>query len=133
MMTIFWNSEGILLTDYLPRGTTINGPYYASLLERLRSAIVEKRRGKLTQGAFLLHDNAPAHKSNIAQAEIRQAGFTELNHPAYSPDVAPIDYYLFANSKKYLRGKNVASDDEVVGTAEGYSGGLDHQFFFSWT
>ena len=109
MMTIFWDSEGILLTDYLPRGTTINGPYYVSLLERLRSVIMEKRRGKLTQGVLLLHNNAPVHKSNIAQAAIRQAGFTELKHPAYSPDVAPTDYYLFANLKKYLRGKNFAS------------------------
>ena len=129
MMTIFWDSDGVLLTDYLSHGTTINGPYYASLLERLRSAIKEKRRGKLTQGVLLLHDNAPVHKSNIAQAAIRQAGFTELNHPAYSPDIAPSDYYLFSNLKKFLRGKNFASDDEAIDTVEEYLGGLDQQFF----
>ena len=47
MMIIFWNKDGVLLTEYLPRGTTINGPYYASIIERLRSVIVEKGRAKL--------------------------------------------------------------------------------------
>ena len=34
IMTIFCNCEGVLLVDFLPHGTTINDPYYASLLHR---------------------------------------------------------------------------------------------------
>ena len=120
MMTIFWDNEGILLTDYLSRGDTISGQYYASLIDRLRSAVLEKRRGKLTHGVLLLHDNAPVHKSNIAQAAIRRVGFAELNHPAYSLDIAPTDYYLFSNLKKFLRGKNFRSDDHAIMTVEDY-------------
>ena len=59
MMIIFWDKDGVLLTEYLPRGTTINGPCYASIIERLRSVIVEKGRGKVSHGVLLLHDNAP--------------------------------------------------------------------------
>ena len=88
-MIIFWDKDGVLLTEYLPRGTTINGPYYASIMERLHSVIVEKGRCKVSHGVLLLHDNAPIHKCNIVQAAIRQAGFIELNHWAYSPDIAP--------------------------------------------
>ena len=80
MMIIFWGKNGVLLTEYLPRGTTINGPYYASIIERLRSIILEKRRGKVSREVLLLHDNAPVHKCNIVQAAIRQPGFIELNH-----------------------------------------------------
>jgi len=29
---IFWDQEGILLNDYLPKGQTINAEYYSSLL-----------------------------------------------------------------------------------------------------
>jgi hypothetical protein len=65
MMIISWDKDGVLLTDYLPRGTTINGPYYASIIEQLRSASLEKRRGKVRHGVLLLHDNASVHKSNI--------------------------------------------------------------------
>ena len=100
MMTIFWDNQDIVLINYLSHGNTINDQYYASLTNRLRSAVLEKRRGKLSHGVLLLHDNAPVHKSNIAQAAIRRVSFTELNHPLYSPNIAPSDYYLFSNLKK---------------------------------
>ena len=116
MMIIFWAKDGVLLTEYLPRGTTIHSPCYASIIERLRSVIVEKERGKVSHGVLLLHDNAPIDKCNIVQAAIRQAGFIELNHP----DIAPSDYHLFPNLKKFLHLKNLRSDDEAVTTVEDY-------------
>ena len=129
MMTIFWDKDGILFTDYLVCGSTINGPYYASLIERLRCAILEKRRGKVSHGVLLLHDNAPVHKCNIVQAAIHKACFVELNHPAYSPDIAPTDYYLLSYLKKFMRGKNYGSNDEAIQTVEGYLRDLDSEFF----
>ena len=102
-MIIFWDKVGVLLTEYLPRGTTINGPYYTSTTERLHCVIVEKGRGKVSRGVLLLHDNASIYKCNIVHAAIRQAGFNELNHCAYSPGIAPSDYQLFSNLKKFLR------------------------------
>ena len=68
IITIFSDREGVLLVDFLPRGTIINDPYYSILLHRLRSSIREKWNGKLRHGVLLLQDNAPVHKSNIAQA-----------------------------------------------------------------
>lgn len=79
-LIIFWGKCGILFIDYLPRGTTVNGSYYASTFERLRSAILEKRRGKVSRGLLLLHDNPSVHKCNIVQAAIQQTGFVKLNH-----------------------------------------------------
>ena len=57
--------ESVLLVDFLPRGITINGSYYAPLLHQLHSSIREKRPGKLTRGVLLLHDNVSVHKSSI--------------------------------------------------------------------
>ena len=45
MMAIFWHKYVIPITEYLPRGTTISGSYYASIIERLRCLILEKRGG----------------------------------------------------------------------------------------
>ena len=119
-MIIFWDKDGVLLTEHLPCGTTINGPYYASIIERLRSVIMEKGRGKVNRGMLLLHDNALIHKYNIVQAAIRQVGFIELNHPVYSLDIAPANYYPLSNLNKFLRSKNFSSDDEAVTTVEDY-------------
>jgi len=51
-----------------------------------------------------------------SQAAIRQCGFEQLNHPLYSPDLAPLDYFLFRVMKKILPGKRFSSDDEVKET-----------------
>ena len=120
MMMIFWDKDGVLLTQYLPRGTTVNDPCYASIIERLRSVIVEKEHDKVSRGVLLLHDNASIDKCKIVQAAIRQAGFIELNHQAYSPDIAPSDSHLLSNLNKFLRLKNFSSDDEAVTTVEDY-------------
>ena len=59
MMVTCWDKYVILLIEYLSGGTTISDPYYASIIERLRCAILEKCRGKVSDGVPLLHDNAP--------------------------------------------------------------------------
>jgi len=42
LASIFWNQESILLTDYLPKGQTINAEYYSSLLAQLKDIVKEK-------------------------------------------------------------------------------------------
>ena len=44
MATVFWDAKGVML-DFLPKRSTITGVYYANLLDQLRTAIREKRRG----------------------------------------------------------------------------------------
>ncbi|RVE50709.1 hypothetical protein evm_004619 [Chilo suppressalis] len=130
MATVFWDTEGILLIDYKERGVPITGQYDASLLERFKEAIKEKRRGKLSKGVLLLHDNAPVYTCHVAMAAIHQSGFEELNHPPYSPDLTPCDYYLFPKMKKELRGKKIDNDEEVKSAISPYFDTKDKSFFF---
>jgi len=58
--SIFWNKDGILLIDYLPKGRTINAEYYSSLLVQLKDILKEKHRRKVTKGVLFFHDNALA-------------------------------------------------------------------------
>ena len=129
MMIIFWDKDGVLLTKYRPRRININSPYYASIIKQLRSVILEKQRTKVSHGVLLLDDNAPIYKCNIVQAAIQQACFIALNHPAYSPDIAPSGYHLFSNLKKFLSGKKFSSDDEAVTAVEDYLTDLNSELF----
>ena len=90
---------------------------------------MEKGRGKVSHGVLLVHDNALSDNCNMVQAAIRQAGFIELNRCAYPPDIAPSDYHLFSNLKKYNRLKNFSSDDKTVTTVEDYLTDLNSEFF----
>ena len=68
MTSVFWDSQGVIMIDYLEQGRTINGAYHAAELRRLCQEIGRKRRGKLTRGVLLLEDNSPAHTSRVATA-----------------------------------------------------------------
>ena len=59
MMIIIWDTYGILLTEYILCETTISDRYYASIMERLRCAIVEICHSKISHGVLLLYENAP--------------------------------------------------------------------------
>ena len=130
MATMFRDSKGNILTDYKPAGTSITGEYYANVIKQLRVAIKEKRRGKQAAGVLLLHDNAPVHKSPVAQAAIRECKFEQLNHPPYSPDLAPSYYYLFRSLKSHLRGTRFRDDDELKAATEAwFEDQIDHFYF----
>jgi len=70
LASIFWNQDSILLTDYLPKGQTINAEYYSSLLVQLKDILKEKGRGKVTKGVLFLHNNAPAHWALATQKKL---------------------------------------------------------------
>lgn len=114
MATVFWDSKGILLFDVLPKNSTVTGQYYSELLNQLREEIKSKRRGKLTKKIILLQDNARVHTCRLVTETIEKHGWTTLDHPPYSPDLAPSDFFLFKNLKIFLQGKNFSEKDKLV-------------------
>jgi histone-lysine N-methyltransferase SETMAR len=48
---------------------------------------------------LFLHDNGPAHRALATQKKLAYLGFQCLDHPPYSPDLAPSDYRLFPGLK----------------------------------
>jgi len=126
LASIFWDQDGILLIGYLPNGQTINAEYYLSLLVQLKDILKEKRCGKVTKGVLSLYDNAPAHRALATQNKLAYLGFQCLDHPSYSPDLAPSEYHLFPGLKKQLKGRHFSSDTEVITAAETW---LDEQLY----
>jgi len=131
LASIFWAQDVILLIDYLPKGQTINVEHYSPLLVQLKDILKEKRCGKVTKGVLFLHDNAPAHQELATQKKLAYLGFQSLDHPPYSPDLAPLDYHLFPGLKKQLKGRHFSSDAEVIAAAETWLDGKHSEFFLS--
>ncbi|XP_069680131.1 histone-lysine N-methyltransferase SETMAR-like isoform X2 [Periplaneta americana] len=102
MCKVFWDRKGILLIDFLPRGGTVNDDRYCETLRKLRRAIQNKRRGMLTAGVVLLHDNARPHTTRRTAAVLTEFGWELFDHPPYSPDLAPSDFHVFLHFKKFL-------------------------------
>ncbi|UYV61879.1 hypothetical protein LAZ67_1006929 [Cordylochernes scorpioides] len=130
MVSVFWDSEGVLLLDFLNKGQTITDNFYANLVKQLRESIKEKRRGKLSRKIVYHQDNAPSHRSLQAMAAIYDSGFELLPHAPYSPDLAPSDFNLFPHLKKSLSGIHFGSDEEVIDAVTLFLSHLKHRSFW---
>ena len=74
MARLFWDTRGIMYTDYLEKGQTITGAYYVSLLRQLSKKIKKK------------------HPHLKKKAKIMELNSALLQ---YSPDLAPSDFFYF--------------------------------------
>jgi len=98
----------------MPRGNTVTSATYADLLKNhLRPAVKSKRRGRLSTGVLLQHDNAWPHTARSTVATIQDLSFECLPHPPYSPDLAPSDFHVFGPLKEAMGGKSFRPNEEV--------------------
>ena len=131
MLTVFWDAEGIIMTDFLLTGSTMNSEYYSSLIKSLRKELSKTRRNKLRKGhAFLLQDNAPPHRAGVTMATIDECGIELLQHPPYSPDLAPSDFFLFPEMKRQLKGRRFDDQGEICQVSEEWLLAQPPHFYF---
>jgi len=98
----------------MPEGNTVNSATYVYLLKKhLRPAIKSKRRGLLSTGVLLQHDNARPHTARSTVDTIQDLSFECLPHPPYSPNLTSSDFHVFGPFKEAIWGKPFRSDEEM--------------------
>ena len=75
------------------------------------------------------HDNAPSHSSAIATAKLTELHYELLLYPPYSPDLAPSDFFLFPNLKKWLCGKRFQANEEEITDTNAYFEDFPKDYF----
>ena len=81
-------------------------------------------------GVWLIHDNVPTHKSLVAQQAVCNCESVQLNHPAYSLDLAPSDYFLIRNLTYHLRGTWFLDDESLKIAVKAWSTSRNRKFCF---
>jgi len=66
VMTVFFDLDGIVRAEFVPRNTTVNSEHYKGLSERLRNDVHRKRPEKWANNFILHHDNALCHTLLLA-------------------------------------------------------------------
>ena len=112
-----------------------NGPNYQRGVLPISAGAIqdilkEKRSGKVTKGVLFLH-KAAAHRALATQKKMAYLSFQCLDHPPYSPDLAPSEYHLFPGLKKKLIVCHFSSDAEVIAAAETWLDGQISEYFVS--
>ena len=103
LFSIFFRSTGPLQITYLESGVTIDHQVYIN--DCLSPMIEEVKSQRPSQGVrdmLLLHDNARPHVHSNVRNFLQSKGLTEIDHPPYSPDLAPCDFWLFNYIKERL-------------------------------
>jgi len=111
MLSVFWDTEGILYWELLRSGTTINALEYTRQLDLLAAAIRTKRPNK--KEIILQMDNARPHVAALTRSKIHSLNWEILPHPPYSPDLAPSDYHLFRHLKAEIAGKEFKTEEDL--------------------
>ena len=115
MLCIWWDMQGPVYYELLNPGETVNAERYRSQLEHLNDNLMQKRPAIASnrRKVILLHDNARPHVARAVRETLLQLEWEVLPHPAYSPDIAPSDYYLFRLMQNDLADTRFRNVEEV--------------------
>ena len=118
MLIAFFDIDGFVHHEYVPRGQTVNKEFYKTVLQRLHDAVRSHCPEKWRSGNWILHhDNAPAHRAVTTNEFLAKHNIPSLPHPPYSPNLAPCDFILFPQLKKTTKGRRFGDIEEVQANA----------------
>jgi hypothetical protein len=63
---------------------------------------------KISAKMILHHDNVPAHDALRGREFLAKNSVTKMDHPPYSPNLAPCDFWLFPKLKTALKEQGFA-------------------------
>jgi len=107
MLVSFFDHKGIVHYEFIAQGQTVNQQCYLEVLTRLWESVRRKRPGFWPDKWILHHDNAPAHYALRVRDFLAKNSITKMDHPPYSPDLAPCDFWLFPKLKKCPEGTKI--------------------------
>ena len=96
---------------------------------RLKEEIAKKRPQMKKKKVLFHQDNAPCQKSIATMAKLHELHLELLLHTPYSPDLAPSNYWLYADLKRMLQGKRFSFNKEVISETEVYFEAKDKSFY----
>lgn len=132
LCVVFWDHKGLLVIDTLSKNQTMTAERYCQSLDKLKDALLAKRRRDAVRGLnnfHLLQDNARPHTAAITQSKLAELQIKLLPHPPYSPDLAPSDFYLFSPLKSSFKGRDFQNSEEMNIAVKNWFDHKDQDFF----
>jgi hypothetical protein len=110
----FFDLSCLVCHELVRTGQSVTGQFYVQGVHRLRDAVRSKRRDSGRQGQwFLHHDNAPSHTWLVVQLFLAEKDNPVITQPPYSPDLVPIDFWLFRTLEMGHNGTRFATIGDI--------------------
>jgi len=113
MPVCFFEHKGIVHYEFIAQGQTLNQQCYLEVLTRLWESVRRKRPGLWPGKGILHHDNVPAHDALRFREFLAKNSITKMDHPPYSPDLAPCDFWLYPKLKNAPKGQRFADLSDI--------------------
>lgn len=111
---LFFDYRGVVHSEFLPEGQTVNKQYYLGVTRRLRENVCRKRPDLWKNNSWILHhDNALPHISTLVCEFLTKNSTNVIDQAPYSPDMVPCDFFLFPKLKLPLRGRRFESTEAI--------------------
>ena len=110
LYAILFNSSVPVVQVPCTSDHTVTGRFYKnSVLKKVKEFYNKKRPSKGWSGVTPLHDNASSHKCVVVKSFLASEMVKVLNHPPYSPDLSPCNFFSFQRLEKMLSGNKYTS------------------------
>jgi histone-lysine N-methyltransferase SETMAR len=113
MLVCFFDHKGIVHYAFIAQGQTVNQLCYLEVLTMLRESVRRKRPGLWPDKWILHHDNAPVQDALRVCKFLAKNSITKMDHPPYSPDIAPCSFWLFPKLKNALKGQRFVDSYDI--------------------
>jgi histone-lysine N-methyltransferase SETMAR len=129
MFTIFFNDIGEYKNAILPEEQKTNHTsVFECVLRPLTEICYPQDSGAYERKVMLYFHNAPVHNTEGVQESLVNFGFRRIGHPAYSPDLAPCDFFLSGAMKQAFAKQHFDTTDDLFMGLQAFLGGLSADF-----
>jgi histone-lysine N-methyltransferase SETMAR len=107
LYAVFFNTSGLVEAVKLEGQKSVTSLWFTT------KCLPRVFQNASRRGLMLHMDNASSHTANLTLEYLAEKKVKVVPHPAYSPDVAMCDFWLFAGLKRNLRGRSFSSEEEL--------------------
>jgi hypothetical protein len=114
MFPVIWNSLAFHVIDKLWTGAKMESDYFTpNILGPLEQKVFPTGRNPHAKRLTIHLHHCSIHTSRTTEECIRQNNMIRLQHPPYSPDLRPSDFYLFQTIKEKPKDIQMADEEDL--------------------
>jgi histone-lysine N-methyltransferase SETMAR len=112
---VFFNETGQFLMDILPEGMKMDTDYFTdNIIDKMARSCDPQGRRPCRRRIMLHFDNTSIYCTGTIRDRMAVAELERMEHPPYSPDLAPCDFFLLGDGKGKLMGKQHETPEDLV-------------------
>jgi histone-lysine N-methyltransferase SETMAR len=115
MLTVIWGVDGFHVVDLMTSQPSFDSQSFVdNLMVSLVEKVFPKGRNPHARRLHLHLDNCQVHFSRVTEQFIAENHLARVPQPAYSPDLAPSDFWFFRRLKNSLAGRMFDGPEELL-------------------